>query len=198
VLDVGDEQIERRLARGEDRERMGHLAASPSVKQVAEDLALMADIGQAPAHTRGRKPTRKAPLRMTGSAFDRLPGRAELRQLAELLVEVLEPELGSGSFDWGNVELVSSGEMAEKDHAACLGMMCAQQLHCLGSRRDQIDPDDVFVLASVLSYVLNRLRDHDVAPSQQMQEIHHRLVEIGMHLSGPILQPPGEWRGDRS
>jgi hypothetical protein len=174
----------------------GHLA-SPTLDEDRLIWLWRADIGQRAAHT-GSATDQEGTLRMTGSASDRLPGRAELRQMAEVLVEVLKPELRSSALDWSDVELVSSGEMAEKDHAACLGVMCAQQLHCLGSRRDQIDPDDVFVLASVLSYVLDRLREHGSPPSQRMREIHHRLVEIGMHLSGPVLQPRGEWRGDPS
>jgi hypothetical protein len=125
---------------------------------------------------------------MTGSASFRPPEPVELRQLARSLVDVLTGEFDVGAIDLGYADLISSGDMSPKDHAACLGVMCAQQLHSLGNQRGQINAEDVFVLATMLHFVLRRIHDEDSQPAHAVREIHHRLVEIGLSMSRPLLR----------
>jgi hypothetical protein len=117
---------------------------------------------------------------MSESAAYRRPDPAELCRLARMLSAALRRETDPDPPNLHAVDLVSSGRMSDRDHTACLALICAQRLHRLGLQRDSLDTEELYFVAGTLRFMLGRL---DLNRSQpEVADAQNRLLEIAMDL----------------
>lgn len=135
---------------------------------------------------------------MHGSASGRPRELGELCRTAETLFHVLRTEFDVDArvtLDLRRPDSLGESDSSDRSHIAVTSLMCAQLLHLRGNPRSKDEVEEVYVLVSYLDMLLRRLLESTSGSSRtegKLREIHAHIVELGLRLSGPLIEsgPP--------